>query len=135
MGVVDRICILVAELMHDLGYSIVVLCIEGIPDQGLELEGSALALVIELIIQRFSDIGIHGGVVACVECLHAGAACLPHAGACSGYGEYVKGGQRVVTCCLCSLDEAGPGLRVSLQAHVIVPRWALQPLRQLTRRR
>jgi hypothetical protein len=88
MRVVNRICILIAELMHNLGYSVVVLCIEGAPYKSLELEGSALALVVELVIERFSDIGIHDGVVVCVEYLHAGAARLPHGGACSGYREY-----------------------------------------------
>jgi hypothetical protein len=59
MWLVDGVCVVVAELVHNPGYPIVVLCREGIPNQPLELECSALALVVELVAERFSNIGVH----------------------------------------------------------------------------
>ena len=60
MGLMNGVGILVAELVHDPCYPVVVLGGEGIADEAFELEGSALALVVELIIERFGDIGVHG---------------------------------------------------------------------------
>lgn len=82
MWMVDSIGVFVAELVHNFGYSVVVLGVECVSNEGFELEGAALALVVELIIERFSDIGVHGVVVAVVweDSLHAATACLPHSG-------------------------------------------------------
>ena len=57
--VVDGISVLVAELVHDFCYPVMVLGDEGIADEAFELEGAALALVVELIVERFSDVGVH----------------------------------------------------------------------------
>jgi hypothetical protein len=73
MRLVDSIGILLAELVHNTGYSVVVLCIQGMPDEALELECSALALVVELIVQRLGDVGVHGEG-ACAGRLHVNAA-------------------------------------------------------------
>jgi hypothetical protein len=70
MRVVNRVGVLVAQLVHNPGHSLVVLRIEGIPDQRLELEGTALALVVELIVERFGDVGVHGRVWASTGRLH-----------------------------------------------------------------
>jgi hypothetical protein len=70
MWMVDGIRVLIAELVDNLGYSVVILGIQCISDEGFELECSALALVVELIIERFSDIGVHDGVWASVGRLH-----------------------------------------------------------------
>jgi hypothetical protein len=70
VGVVDGVCVLVAELVHNPGDPIVVLRIQCIPDEGLELEGTALALVVQLIVERFSNVGVHGEVVVCSEYVH-----------------------------------------------------------------
>lgn len=70
MRLVDGICVVVAKLVHNLGYSVVVLRVECIPNETLELESSAFALVIELIIERFSYVRVHVGVL-CVWSLHA----------------------------------------------------------------
>jgi hypothetical protein len=56
---VDSICVFVAKLMYNLRYPVVILCSECISDEAFELEGAALALVVELIIQSFGDIDIH----------------------------------------------------------------------------
>jgi hypothetical protein len=68
--VVDSVCILVAELVHNPGYPVVVLRIQCIPNEGLKLEGTALALVVQLIVERFSNVGVHGGVLVCSEYVH-----------------------------------------------------------------
>lgn len=59
MGLVDGICIVVAELVYNLGYPVVVLRDECISNEALELECAAFALVIELIVKRFGDVGVH----------------------------------------------------------------------------
>lgn len=59
MWELDGVCVVVAELVHNLRYPVMVLCREGIPYQTLELECSALALVVELVAERFSNIGVH----------------------------------------------------------------------------
>jgi hypothetical protein len=65
MRVVDGIGVLVAQLVDDFCYPVVVLGDEGIADEALELEGAALALVVELVVERFSNVGVHvaGGAV------------------------------------------------------------------------
>jgi hypothetical protein len=60
---VDGVGILVAELVHDAGDALVVLRVEGIPDEALELEGAAFALVVELVVERLSDVRVHVGGV------------------------------------------------------------------------
>jgi len=59
---VDSVGVLMAELVHNLGYPVVVLGSECIADEAFELECAALALVVELIVERFSDINVHGEV-------------------------------------------------------------------------
>lgn len=59
VGLVDGVCIFVAELVHDSRYPVVVLCLKSIPYQTLELERTALSLVVELIIQRLGDVDVH----------------------------------------------------------------------------
>lgn len=59
VGLVDGVRIVVAELVHNLGYSVVVLRLEGLANKGLELERAALALVVELVVERFGDVGVH----------------------------------------------------------------------------
>lgn len=59
MRLVDGVCVLVAELVHDPGDPVVVLRVQGIPDEAFEFEGSTLALVVELIIERLSDVWVH----------------------------------------------------------------------------
>jgi hypothetical protein len=49
----------VAEFVHNLGYSFVILRDECISNKALELESAAFALVIELIVKRFGDVGVH----------------------------------------------------------------------------
>lgn len=55
----DSICVVVTELMHNLGDPVVVVRLECFADESLELECAALALVVELIIKRFGNIGVH----------------------------------------------------------------------------
>jgi len=69
---VDSVGVFVTELVHNLGYPVVVLCGECISDEAFEFEGAALALVVQLIVQSFGDIDIH------VQC---GARQLLHGGA------------------------------------------------------
>lgn len=59
MRLVDGVRIVVAEFVDDLGYPVVVLCGECISNKALELECAAFAFVIELIVERFGDIGVH----------------------------------------------------------------------------
>lgn len=59
MRLVDSVCILMAELVYNLCYPVVVLRLECISDEALELECAALALVIELVVQRFGDVDVH----------------------------------------------------------------------------
>jgi len=56
---VDGVCVVVAELVDDLGYPVVVLRDECISNEALELECAAFALVVELIVKRFGDVGVH----------------------------------------------------------------------------
>jgi len=72
VGLVDSVGVFVTELVHNLGYPVVVLCGECISDKAFELEGAALAFVVELVIQGFGDIDIH---VQCAaqQLLHGGA--------------------------------------------------------------
>lgn len=71
MRLVNRVRILVTELVHDPGYPGVVPCVEGIANQAFELEGAALALVVELVVEGFGDAGVHGGMVAGQTISHA----------------------------------------------------------------
>jgi hypothetical protein len=70
---VDGVGILVAELVHDAGDALVVLRVEGIPDEALELEGAAFALVVELVVERLSDVRVHVGGSVCEQTLHGDA--------------------------------------------------------------
>ena len=72
MGLVDGVGVLMAELVHNPCYPVVVLGSEGITDEAFELECAALALVVELIIESFGDVGVHGERwgVKCRKCLH-----------------------------------------------------------------
>ena len=53
------VCIVVAELVDNLGYSIVVLRLECFSNEALELECAAFAPVIELVVKRFRNVGVH----------------------------------------------------------------------------
>jgi hypothetical protein len=57
-----RICILVAELRDNPLYPVKVSGGERFPNEAFELEGAALALVVELVVESFRDVGIHGAV-------------------------------------------------------------------------
>lgn len=57
----DSVGIFVTELVDNPGYPLVVLCSQRITDQVLELEGSALAFVVKLVVEGFSDVGVHVG--------------------------------------------------------------------------
>lgn len=59
---VDGVGVVLAELVHDPRDSLVVLRIEGAPDEGLELEGAALALVIDLVAEQPRDRSVHVAV-------------------------------------------------------------------------
>ncbi len=59
MRLVDSICVMVAELVHNLGYPIVILRVKCIADEAFEFKGAAFALVVELIVKRFGDIWVH----------------------------------------------------------------------------
>ena len=59
MRLVDGVCIVVAEFVHNPGYPVVVLRMECISNQALELECAAFALVVELIVKRLGDVGVH----------------------------------------------------------------------------
>lgn len=56
---VNGVCIVVAELVDNLRYPVVVLRLEGIANEALKLQGAALALVIELIVECFGNVGVH----------------------------------------------------------------------------
>lgn len=62
MRLVHSVGILVAELQHDLLDFGVVLGLQRFADEGLELKGTAFTLVVELVVQRFRDVGVHAGV-------------------------------------------------------------------------
>jgi Ran GTPase-activating protein (RanGAP) involved in mRNA processing and transport len=59
MWLVDSVCVVVAELVHNLRDLAVVLRGECIANEALELECAALALVVDLVAERFSDVGVH----------------------------------------------------------------------------
>lgn len=59
VGLVDGVRIVVAELVHNLRNPVVVLRLEGFANKGLELERAALALIVELVVERFGDVGVH----------------------------------------------------------------------------
>lgn len=56
----DGIGILMAQLMDNPCYPVVVLGGEGIADEALELECPALAPIVELVVEGFCDVGVHG---------------------------------------------------------------------------
>jgi len=60
---VDGVGVVVAELVDDLRYPVVVLRLEGIANETLELKCAAFALVVELIIKRFGNVGVHSDSV------------------------------------------------------------------------
>jgi hypothetical protein len=60
---VDGVGVVVAELVDDLRYPVVVLRLESIANETLELECAAFALVVELIVKRFGDVGVHSDSV------------------------------------------------------------------------
>ena len=55
----DRVRIVVAEFVNNLGYPVVVLRLKRLSNEALELECAAFALVIELIVKRFRDVRVH----------------------------------------------------------------------------
>jgi len=57
---VDGVRILVAELVHDLLDAVEVDGGERFADEAFQLEGPALALVVELVIEGLGDVGVHG---------------------------------------------------------------------------
>lgn len=63
MRLVDCVGVVVAELVDDLRYPVVVLRLEGIANETFELECAAFALVVELIAKRFGDVGVHSDSV------------------------------------------------------------------------
>jgi hypothetical protein len=83
---VDGVGVLVAELVHDAGDALVVLRVEGIPDEALELEGAAFALVVELVVERLSDVRVHVGGSVCEQTLHGDAEGLSQADSVRGRG-------------------------------------------------
>ena len=60
----DGVGIVEAELVDNLRNPLVVTSIEGVANKALELEGTTLAFIVELVVQGFSDIGVHDDVVA-----------------------------------------------------------------------
>jgi hypothetical protein len=64
VGLVDGIGVLLAELAHDAGDPVVVLGSEGFADEAFELERAALAPVVELVVEGFGDVDVHGEVGA-----------------------------------------------------------------------
>ena len=63
MRLMDSVCIVMTELMHNFGYPVVVLHSKCISNEALELECAAFALVIELIVKRFGDVRVHSDIV------------------------------------------------------------------------
>lgn len=59
MWLVHSVRIVMAEFVHDFGYPVVVLRVQCIANEALELECAALALVVELVVERFGNIGVH----------------------------------------------------------------------------
>jgi len=60
MRLVDGIRIFVAELGDDFLDAVVVACCECFANQALELEGAALTLIVELVVEGFGDVWVHG---------------------------------------------------------------------------
>lgn len=67
VGLVDGIGILMAQLMDDLCYPIMVLGGEGITDEAFEFECPALAPIVELVVEGFCDVGVHGEGLSWVQ--------------------------------------------------------------------
>lgn len=86
MRLVDGVGVVVAELVYDLCYPVVVLRLEGIANETLELECAAFALVVELIVKRFRNVGVHSDSVRQ----------LPLHGAATDSLWSTRGGRRVV---------------------------------------
>lgn len=59
VGLVDGVGIVMAELVHDFGYPVVVLRVQCVADEAFKLECAALALVVELVAERLGDVGVH----------------------------------------------------------------------------
>lgn len=70
MRLMDGIGIFLTELTHDFLNLGVVLGGERVADEALKLEGAALALVIEFVVQRLGDVGIHADVAISQPLLH-----------------------------------------------------------------
>lgn len=116
MRLVNSIRIMVAELMHNLSYPVVVLRDEGISNEALELECAALALVVELIVERFGDVGVHIDNLRRppFTCCSYGFIVVRVAGGVGARGEQQAGALVVAsTCDACMLHKSLP--------HVIVP--------------
>jgi hypothetical protein len=88
VGLVDGIGVLLTQLANDPGYPVVVLGSECVPDEAFEFEGAALALVVELVVERFSDIGVHSEEVECTTTLHGAAAGGSHRACTAGRGRF-----------------------------------------------
>jgi hypothetical protein len=79
MRLMDSICVVVAELVHNFRDPVVVFCRERIADETLELECAALALVVDLVAEQFRDGGVHDDKAE-RRCLHADPACYSISG-------------------------------------------------------
>lgn len=72
MRLVDGVGIFVAELRDDALDPVEVSGLERFADKAFELESTALPLVVELVVQGFRDIGVHGEslLICCGATLH-----------------------------------------------------------------
>lgn len=61
MWLVNGVGVVMAELKYNVFDPGVVLRGQRVSDKSLEFQGTALALVVELVVQRFSDVDIHTG--------------------------------------------------------------------------
>lgn len=81
VGLVNSVGIVVTELVDNLRYPAMVLGGQGIANQALELKGAALALVVELVVERLGDVDVHGdGGTADRPTLHGSARSRSHHG-------------------------------------------------------
>jgi hypothetical protein len=49
MRLVYLVCVFMAQLIHDFGYSVMVACSERFADKAFKLESTALSLIIQLV--------------------------------------------------------------------------------------
>lgn len=60
MRLVDSVCILMAELVNYLLDLVMLVLDESVSYEGLELESAGLAFVVELVVEGFLNVDIHG---------------------------------------------------------------------------